>query len=518
MKYFSIIGLLFLIFSCAEKKEATPKKQKEPVEYKDTAKVMLDTITEVVPEVKEYEKPIWCLDSAGLKVLTIGALVEGPDADFYIPHMAIEKYGDSSPDFDLLHIVPFADEDYKREEHEIEHYFAVIAQEYNSISGDFFKESNGNAVVFYDREKTKIAAHFNIIEGKKNAELCLYTPEGELHSKRIYKEDKWVSSEVEPYSVGWEFNQETGLLRINAEDAKVINDTLVYELMNYPRFGEEKYYSLYNILEKKSYENDFKVNGELFSGRINGYFEQLTTNEELPYFTLNFKDGKLHGDIYVYSEWGTLQLKEKFVNGEMTEQVYKAEYEGEMAKPIIYLYPEKDMDVEVKLNLAGNLTHTYPKYNKGWKVKAKPDGTLLDENGKEYYALYWEGKNKNEFTLNEGFVVSGEETITFLEEKLAYLGLNRREANEFIVYWLPQMENNKYNLVHFSTVEYEQEAQLNITPKPDNLIRIMMVFKPLNSKINIKPQALIKAPVRSGFTVVEWGGQKLSNESDLLVN
>ena len=80
------------------------------------------------------------------------------------------------------------------------------------------------------------------------------------------------------------------------------------------------------------------------------------------------------------------------------------------------------------------------------------------------------------------------------------------------------MENNKYNLVHFSTVEYEQEAQLNITPKPDNLIRIMMVFKPLNSKINIKPQALIKAPVRSGFTVVEWGGQKLSNESDLLVN
>ena len=32
------------------------------------------------------------------------------------------------------------------------------------------------------------------------------------------------------------------------------------------------------------------------------------------------------------------------------------------------------------------------------------------------------------------------------EEALADLGLTRREANEFMVYWLPMMEPNPYNL------------------------------------------------------------------------
>ena len=39
------------------------------------------------------------------------------------------------------------------------------------------------------------------------------------------------------------------------------------------------------------------------------------------------------------------------------------------------------------------------------------------------------------------------------EEKLAILGLNEREAEEFIIYWLPKLESNKYNYIRFATEE-----------------------------------------------------------------
>ena len=179
-------------------------------------------------------------------------------------------------------------------------------------------------------------------------------------------------------------------------------------------------------------------------------------------------------------------------------------------KPIIYLYPEKIQEIEVQLDYDGELTHTYPKFSEGWKVTANPDGTLFDAKNQEYYALYWEGKPNKDYTINEGFLVPGEQTIDFLENTLSKLGLNRKEANEFIIYWLPKMENNPYNLIHFSSTEYEEMAKLNITPKPETLIRVMMVFKPLDNSIKIKKQNLNSmSKKRKGFTVVEWGGHPL---------
>ncbi len=180
-------------------------------------------------------------------------------------------------------------------------------------------------------------------------------------------------------------------------------------------------------------------------------------------------------------------------------------------KPIIYLYPDKDMVVNVKLGKPEYLTTTYPKYNNGWRVSAKSNGDLIDETGRTYYALYWEGLNTALGGMqDDGFVVKGEDTITFLEEKLAFLGLNEREANEFIMYWLPKLESNKYNYIRFATrEEIDHNMPLFINPKPNNIIRIMMLYKPLNQYIQVKNQKLMTPPTRNGFTVVEWGGAEL---------
>ena len=184
----------------------------------------------------------------------------------------------------------------------------------------------------------------------------------------------------------------------------------------------------------------------------------------------------------------------------------QASINNQWVKPVIYIYPEEDMDVEVTVSNPEKLTVTYPKYNDGWKVKALTDGTLIDKNNKKYYALYWDGEGDDSTIKSDGFIVKREDAEKFLEEKLEILGLNEREANEFIMYWLPKLENNKKSLVYFElTDEKEKYNKINIDPKPDSLLRLTIHIKKVNKENKIKEQK-IKPFVRNGFTVVEWGG------------
>lgn len=180
--------------------------------------------------------------------------------------------------------------------------------------------------------------------------------------------------------------------------------------------------------------------------------------------------------------------------------------EGMVYKPMIYIYPEHDMDLNIKLGNDDLLTSTYPKYHNSWNIHVSKDSTIYDYNTKRnYYGLYWEAKDSTKLDMNEGFVVKGEDTISFLEEKLAYLGLNDYEINEFVVYWINRLENNPYNYIYFRTSEeINNYMPLYFSEQPDSVIRVLVDFKPLDKKIKVKEQKLIKQE-RSGFSVVEWG-------------
>lgn len=181
----------------------------------------------------------------------------------------------------------------------------------------------------------------------------------------------------------------------------------------------------------------------------------------------------------------------------------------EVKKPVIYLYPEKEEDINVKLDYKGELVCTYPEYNDGWKVKAYPDGTLLNyEDNKEYSYLFWEGISNIEWDFSKGFVVKGEDAKEFLQETLSKIGLTAREYNEFIVYWLPQLQQNKYNLISFQTQNYEDTAKLLIEPNPDSILRVFMAYKEIDKPIEIEEQEF-ETFKRKGFTVVEWGGTQV---------
>ena len=184
----------------------------------------------------------------------------------------------------------------------------------------------------------------------------------------------------------------------------------------------------------------------------------------------------------------------------------KTSYCGGIAKPILYLYPEEKTNVSVSFEHPELLETTYPKFKNEWKVTASPNGDLIDENGKYYYALYWDEKKVHTVDFKTGFYVEKENAISFLEEKLEKIGLSNKEKNEFIMYWLPILEKNGKNLVYFElTEERESVNKINITPKPDSLLRIVIHVKKVDSKVKIKEQSLPTFE-RKGFTAVEWGG------------
>ena len=204
-------------------------------------------------------------------------------------------------------------------------------------------------------------------------------------------------------------------------------------------------------------------------------------------------------------QYGWVQVENEFGDRQIEFLSYMVN------KPVIYLYPEKETDVHVEVELTeADLSTTYPKYNNGWDVIAKPDGSLVNKaDGTHHRYLFWDAVNcRTEFDFSKGFCVAGSDTESFLKKKLSYMGPTEEEMNEFIVYWLPRMEHNKYNLISFQSDKYTDTAKLNITPEPDSMLRVFMTYVPLEEAVDIEPQELSTFE-RKGFTVVEWGGSEI---------
>ena len=65
-------------------------------------------------------------------------------------------------------------------------------------------------------------------------------------------------------------------------------------------------------------------------------------------------------------------------------------------KPMIYIYPENEMEVTVELGNKKAIICSYPEYIEKWNILAKPNGDLTYiSTGRNLYALYYESKVEN---------------------------------------------------------------------------------------------------------------------------
>lgn len=182
--------------------------------------------------------------------------------------------------------------------------------------------------------------------------------------------------------------------------------------------------------------------------------------------------------------------------------------QAECGKPVIYLYPEKEMPVHVSVGLKGLMSVSEPAHGAhGWDVLAKTDGTVVNRaDGKLYPNLFWEGTGVRYTIPKQGFVIRGVETDAWLTKTLATIGFTARESAEFREFWVPRLPKTPYLFVTFVPQEnFDRDAPLLITPRPDSISRVFMEYRGLEAPISVAPLTLPKI-VRKGFSVVEWGG------------
>ena len=293
--------------------------------------------------------------------------------------------------------------------------------------------------------------------------------------------------------------------------------------------NEEQIIRTYEEYKMYIYSISDKETREFFQDRINKFNEEYFESNNLAILAINTegedevqiekiynKKDKLYIDIKIKEKHsdGVANLEYEHIfcfklskkeneNNIIIQKKIKSIDCGGALKPIIYLYPTEETQVNVQLGNKERITCSYPKYTTGWNVIAQPNGDLKDiDTNKSLYSLYYESNNVVEFKVEkDGFIVKGEDSAEFLEEKLKILRLTDREAEEFIIYWLPKLEANKYNYIRFATRE-------EITPEPDTTIRILMEYKGLENPIEVEEQSLEKTE-RKGFVAVEWGGTEI---------
>ncbi len=171
-------------------------------------------------------------------------------------------------------------------------------------------------------------------------------------------------------------------------------------------------------------------------------------------------------------------------------------------KPAIYLYPQETSKIKVSLSINGEITVSEPEYNNGWDVVVEPGGNI--EGSYDY--LFYEARLNYLKTPDEGWCVEYEHLELWMNNTLKELGLNEKESKDFKDFWLDFLPFANYYEIKLLSKEYlDLNMGLIVDPKPETIIRVMLTFSPYQNAVEIDTP-LITAPIRLGFTVVEWGG------------
>ncbi|KAG8922413.1 hypothetical protein FRC02_011867 [Tulasnella sp. 418] len=250
-------------------------------------------------------------------------------------------------------------------------------------------------------------------------------------------------------------------------------------------------------------------------------------------------------------------------------------------KPVIYLYPPSVLTATVSLSLIPQwrFSALYPftpitaakvGTETGealvWVVTAHPDGTLRQEpSGVDTSYLLWEAEThldlldsppssptsaslpsdltsdcddtesfipgRSKCAPHNSVLLSVQEAPLYLNKALFELGLHTEARTSFITYWLPSLLKHQFIALRFVPQSaYEKAAPLDISPTPDLVTRVFMLFQgvsPLEVDDSVWQEAENRAKDPPSiwnnvvgideakqedeklFRVLEWGGMEV---------
>ena len=181
----------------------------------------------------------------------------------------------------------------------------------------------------------------------------------------------------------------------------------------------------------------------------------------------------------------------------------------EAKKPNIYLYPTEETEVSVRFAYPNLVTKSEPEYGNGWTVTAHPDGMLCTADGEKQGYLFYESNTlASFFQTEEGFVVMADEREETYRLVLERYGFNEQEIQDFIEYWSVYLEEGEdYVMYPILTDVVDEAMPVDFSVEPDSIYRIWFGFARYDGGEITEPE--IEPIIRSGFTVVEWGGAVL---------
>ncbi|MFN3471402.1 MAG: hypothetical protein ACK4ZR_02190 [Aquificaceae bacterium] len=191
------------------------------------------------------------------------------------------------------------------------------------------------------------------------------------------------------------------------------------------------------------------------------------------------------------------------------EKLIPCENKPTVKTPALYLYPEKEQTIRVKLSPKGYIKNSIPPYKNRWIVRVAPTGEVNNK----YNHLSYEVKLKKPYILTDtGWVVPYNDLSKWFDSYLPKLGLNKKEVEDFKNYWLKKLKPYDYYEIRYIEEEFLKEnMHIDIDPKPDTFIRVFLHFEGMYFKRNlIEPH--IPQKTRKGFVVVEWGGIMAKSE------
>jgi hypothetical protein len=220
-----------------------------------------------------------------------------------------------------------------------------------------------------------------------------------------------------------------------------------------------------------------------------------------PYGLLSFSKWSFNDDPQYQLSFGISLFSPPGINNILAPAIKHCPDFVQADKPNIYLYPEQECNVSVKINPNGRITKSIPEYNEGWNVTIKPNGIIDDE----YSFLFYEADVTVE-TPETGWCVNTHQLSNFFDTLLHEYGLNDNEIEDFKEYWTQRLTGSRYySIFPLINEEVDDVCPISIQPEPDHILRLWFVFIPQKKMENLKTPIIPKFS-RNGFEVVEWGG------------
>ena len=173
-------------------------------------------------------------------------------------------------------------------------------------------------------------------------------------------------------------------------------------------------------------------------------------------------------------------------------------------KPNIYLYPIENTELRVNLKFpkGGKVIKSIPEYGKGWNISVGTNGLINDS----YPYLFYESSQPDIWQREYGWTIKVDELNLFFRNNLTNYGFKANEIEDFIDYWIPRLKEYDYYSIYPQTESIINKViELNISKKPDNLLRLFyFVEGHKNPEIKLK-KPIINDFDREDFFVTEWG-------------